>query len=67
LDGKQLLGVGKMRYELRRWTDNTKTDYVVRQLSDDRDAIEAQLKRVLTASSEPNLNHIVDTIGEYDD
>ena len=56
-----------MRYELRRWTDSTKTDYVVRQLSDDRAAIEAQLKRVLTASTEPNLNYIVDTIGEYDD
>ena len=50
-----------MRYELRRWTDSTKTDYVVRQLSDDRTAIQAQLERVLHASTEPSLNFIVDT------
>jgi hypothetical protein len=56
-----------MRYELRRWTDSTKTDYIVRQLSDDRAAIEDQLARVLHASTEPNLNYIVDTIGVYDD
>jgi len=56
-----------MRYELRRWTDSSKTDYVIRQLSDDRNAIEAQLERVLNASTEPNLNYIVDTVGEYDD
>ena len=56
-----------MRYELRRWTDSTKTDYVVRQLSFDREAIEEQLKRVLNASTEPSLNFIVDTVGEYDD
>lgn len=56
-----------MRYELRRWTDSTKTDYVVRQLSDDRTAIQAQLERVLHASTEPSLNFIVDTVGEYDD
>ncbi len=56
-----------MRYELRRWTDSTKTDYIVRQLSDDRAAIEEQLNRVLTASTEPSLNFIVDTIGVYDD
>lgn len=56
-----------MRYELRRWTDSTKSNYVVRNTSNDRQAIEEQLKRVLTASSEPHLNFIVDTVGEYDD
>ena len=50
-----------MRYELRRWTNVEQTEYVVRQSSDDLEAIEAQLKRVLTASSEPNMNYIVDT------
>lgn len=55
-----------MRYELRRWTDSTETEYVVRQTSDDLDAIKAQLRRVQTASSEPNLNYIVDTEKESD-
>lgn len=50
-----------MRYELRRWTNAEKTEYVVRQTSDDLEAINAQLQRVLTASSEPNMNYIVDT------
>lgn len=50
-----------MRYELRRWTDETRTEYVVRQTSNDRDAIEAQFKRAFTASTGPNLLHIVDT------
>lgn len=50
-----------MRYELRRWTDSTKTEYVVRQMSEDKAAIESQLERVLSASSEPHLNHIVDS------
>lgn len=50
-----------MRYELRRWTDETHTKYVVRQTSDDRDAIEAQLNRAYTASTGRNLLHIVDT------
>lgn len=53
-----------MRYELRRWTDRTETEYVVRQTSDDLDAIKAQLRRVQTASTEPNLNYIVDTYRE---
>lgn len=56
-----------MRYELRRWTDSTKSDYIVRHSSNDKLAIEEQLNRVLTASSEPNLNYIVDTVSEYDD
>lgn len=55
-----------MRYELRRWTNTEQTEYVVRQTSDDREAIEAQLKRVLTASTEPNMNYIVDTEQEND-
>lgn len=50
-----------MRYELRRWTDSTHTEYVVRHTSNDRAAIEAQLQRTKTASSEPNMNFIVDT------
>ena len=50
-----------MRYELRRWTDETRTDYVVRQTSDDRKAIEEQFNRAFTASTGPNLLHIVDT------
>lgn len=55
-----------MRYELRRWTNTEQTEYVVRQTSNDREAIEAQLKRVLTASTEPNMNYIVDTEQEND-
>lgn len=50
-----------MRYELRRWTNPEQTEYVVRQTSDDLEAITAQLARVRTASSEPNQNFIVDT------
>lgn len=50
-----------MRYELRRWTNPEHTEYVVRQTSDDLEAIKAQLQRVLTASTEPNMNYIVDT------
>jgi hypothetical protein len=50
-----------MRYELRRWTDETHTEYVVRQTSNDKDAIEAQYHRAFTASTGPNLLHIVDT------
>ena len=50
-----------MRYELRRWTDETRTEYVVRQTSDDWAAIEAQYRRAFTASTGPNLLHIVDT------
>lgn len=49
-----------MRYELRRWTDETRTEYVVRQTSNDRAAIEAQYQRAFTASTGPNLLHIVD-------
>ena len=50
-----------MRYELRRWINEARTEYVVRQTSDDLDAIKAQLQRVQTASTEPNMNYIVDT------
>ena len=50
-----------MRYELRRWTDETRTEYVVRQTSDDLSAIQAQMQRAFTASTGPNLLHIVDT------
>jgi hypothetical protein len=50
-----------MRYELRRYTDNTKTNYVVRQKSDDYDSINKQFNRAFFASTEPNLLHIVDT------
>lgn len=49
------------RYELRRWTDKDHTDYVVRQSSDDYDAINKQFNRAFFASTEPNLLHIVDT------
>jgi hypothetical protein len=50
-----------MRYELRRWTDQSKTEYVVRQSSDDYNAINKQFNRAFFASTEPNLLHIVDT------
>lgn len=50
-----------MRYELRRWTDDSRQEYVVRQLSDDYAAINQQFNRAFFASSEPNLLHIVDT------
>jgi hypothetical protein len=50
-----------MRYELRRWTDETHTEYVVRQRSDDKNAIEAQYQRAFTASTGPNLLHVIDT------
>lgn len=56
-----------MRYELRRWTDETHTEYVVRQTSDDRAAIEAQFNRAFTASTGPNLLYIVDTQKENTD
>lgn len=50
-----------MRYELRRWTDDTKTEYVVRQTSDEYDAINRQFNRAFFASTAPHLLHIVDT------
>lgn len=50
-----------MRYELRRWTNPEHTEYVVRQTSNDLAAITAQLERTRTASTEPNMNYIVDT------
>lgn len=53
-----------MRYELRRWTDKTHTEYVIRQTSNDLDAINKQFNRAFFASSEPNLLHIVDTEAE---
>jgi len=56
-----------MRYELRRWTDEEHIDYVVRYASNDLESLTAQLDRVKTSSSEPNMNYIVDTVGEYDD
>ena len=55
-----------MRYELRRWTNVERTQYVVRQTSDDWGAITAQLERVRSASTEPNMNYIVDTETEDD-
>lgn len=52
------------RYELRRWTDKSHTEYVVRQTSDDFNAINKQFNRAFFASSEPNLLYIVDTEAE---
>lgn len=49
------------RYELRRWTDDTKTEYVVRQTSDDHKAINQQFNRAFFASTAPQLLHVVDT------
>jgi hypothetical protein len=49
------------RYELRRWTDDSKTEYVVRQTSDDRIAINKQYNRAFFASTAPQLLYIVDT------
>jgi hypothetical protein len=56
-----------MRYELRRYRDETKSSYVVRQTSDDRDAIISQYNRALSASTAPHLIHIVDTESEKKD
>ena len=53
--------ISHMRYELRRYTDISKTDYVVRQTSDDYEAINKQYNRAFFASTAPNLLHIVDT------
>jgi hypothetical protein len=50
-----------MRYELRRWTDDSRSEYVVRQKSPDYTAINQQFNRAFFASSAPNLLHIVDT------
>lgn len=50
-----------MRYELRRWTDTSRTNYVVRQRSDNLDAINKQYNRAFFASTAPNLLYIVDT------
>ena len=50
-----------MRYELRRWTDQSRSEYVVRQKSSDYTAINQQFNRAFFASSAPNLLHIVDT------
>ncbi len=49
------------RYELRRWTDDGKTEYVVRQTSDDHKAINQQFNRAFFASTAPQLLHVVDT------
>jgi len=49
------------RYELRRWTDDSKTEYVVRQTSDDNKAINQQFNRAFFASSAPQLLYVVDT------
>jgi len=53
-----------MRYELRRWTDEAKTEFVVRQCSDDFNSINAQYDRALSATTAPHLIHIVDTDSE---
>jgi hypothetical protein len=50
-----------MRYELRRWTDQNRIEYVVRQTSNDYTAINQQFNRAFFATSEPNLLYIVDT------
>ena len=49
------------RYDLRRWTDKSHTEYVVRQTSDDYASINKQFNRAFFASSEPHLLYIVDT------
>jgi hypothetical protein len=54
-----------MRYELRRWTDQSRSEYVVRQMSDDYTAINQQFNRAFFATSEPNLLYIVDTETEH--
>lgn len=53
-----------MRYELRRWTDISKKEYVVRQTSDDFKAINNQYNRAFFSSSEPQLLFVVDTESE---
>lgn len=52
------------RYELRRWTDKSHTEYVVRQTSDDYASINKQFNRAFFASTEPHLLYIVDTEAE---
>jgi hypothetical protein len=49
------------RYELRRWTDDSKTEYVVRQTSDDHKAINQQFNRAFFASTAPQLLYVIDT------
>lgn len=49
------------RYELRRWTDNSRTKFVVRQSSDDYSAINMQYNRAFFASTEPSLLFVYDT------
>jgi hypothetical protein len=43
------------------WTDSEKTEYVVRQKSDDYSAINKQFSRAFFASRAPQMIHIVDT------
>ena len=55
-----------MRYELRRWTDDSRSEYVVRQKSSDYTAINQPFNLAFFASSAPNLLHIVDTEAEHE-
>jgi len=54
------------RYELRRWTDDSKTEYVVRQTSDDHKAINQQFNRAFFASTAPQLLYVIDTEAEHE-
>jgi hypothetical protein len=50
-----------MRYELRQFTDSTKTDYTVTATSNVREVLESYLKRPSTPNKVWYALHIVDT------
>lgn len=50
-----------MRYELRKWTDSSHTDYTVAKTSDDLTALQKILARPSTPNAEWYRLHIVDT------
>ena len=50
-----------MRYELREYTDSHRTDYTVKATSNDKEVLEAYLKRPSTPNEVWYRLHIVDT------
>ena len=50
-----------MRYELRQWTDHNHTDYILKARSDDREVLDAYLKRPSTPNDVWYRLHVVDT------
>ena len=50
-----------MRYELRQFTDSTKTDYIVKAKSDDQDVLQSYLNRPSIPNEVWYRLHVVDT------